>query len=91
MREAGAGFDGSWVAHPDLGPMCDEIFTETLGERSNQLDVLRDDVAVSADDLLAVDRTPGTRPRPACVATSGTAPSTWSRGWPGTVSPRSTT
>ena len=61
MREAGAGFDGSWVAHPDLVTMCDDIFTETLGERSNQLDVLRDDVVVSADDLLAVDRTPGTR------------------------------
>ncbi len=60
-REAGAGFDGSWVAHPDLVTMCDDIFTETLGERSNQLDVLRDDVVVSADDLLAVDRTPGTR------------------------------
>ena len=49
-REAGAGFDGSWVAHPDLVTMCDDIFTEILGERSNQLDVLRDDVVVSADD-----------------------------------------
>ncbi len=60
-REAGAGFDGSWVAHPDLVTMCADIFTETLGERSNQLDVLRGEVVVGADDLLAVDRTPGTR------------------------------
>jgi malate synthase len=60
-REASAGFDGSWVAHPDLVPLCAEIFGEALGERSNQLDVLRDDVQVSADDLLAVDRTPGAR------------------------------
>ena len=60
-REATAGFDGSWVAHPDLVPLCAEIFGETLGDRPNQLDVLRDDVDVTADDLLAVDRTPGER------------------------------
>ena len=60
-REATAGFDGSWVAHPDLVPLCAEIFGETLGDRSNQLDVRRDDVAVEAADLLAVDRTPGDR------------------------------
>ena len=60
-REATAGFDGSWVAHPDLVPVCAEIFGETLGDRPNQLDVLRDDVHVTADDLLAVDQTPGER------------------------------
>jgi malate synthase len=60
-REAQAGFDGSWVAHPDLVPLCAEIFGETLGDRPNQLDVLRDDVHVTAADLLAVDRTPGRR------------------------------
>jgi malate synthase len=60
-REAGAGFDGSWVAHPDLVPLCAEVFDAVLGDRSNQLDVLREDVSVSAADLLAVDRTPGRR------------------------------
>lgn len=60
-REVAAGFDGSWVAHPDLVPLCAEIFGEALGERSNQLDVLRDEVEVAAADLLAVDRTPGER------------------------------
>lgn len=60
-REAGAGFDGSWVAHPDLVPLCAEVFGEALGARANQLDVLREDVEVTAADLLAVDRTPGER------------------------------
>jgi malate synthase len=60
-REATAGFDGSWVAHPDLVPLCAEVFTETLGDRANQLDRQRADVAVSRADLLAVDRTPGGR------------------------------
>ena len=60
-REVTAGFDGSWVAHPDLVPVCAEIFDEALGDRSNQVDVGRDDVDVDAADLLAVDRTPGER------------------------------
>ncbi len=60
-REAAAGFDGSWVAHPDLVPLCAEIFGEVLGDRPHQLDRRRNDVSVSAVDLLAFDRTPGTR------------------------------
>ncbi|MFQ6171995.1 malate synthase A [Oryzobacter sp. R7] len=60
-REARAGFDGSWVAHPDLVPVCAEVFDAVLDGRENQLDVLRDDVVVTAADLLAVDRTPGER------------------------------
>ncbi|MGI8522095.1 MAG: malate synthase A [Nocardioides sp.] len=59
-READAGFDGSWVAHPDLVPVCAEIFGEVL-TGDNQLDRQRDDVSVDADDLLAIDRTPGAR------------------------------
>lgn len=60
-READAGFDGSWVAHPDLVPVCAEVFDGVLDGRVNQLDVLREDVSVTAADLLAVDRTPGDR------------------------------
>ena len=60
-REAEAGFDGSWVAHPDLVPVCQEIFDGVFGDRTNQVDVLREDVDVSAADLLAVDQTPGER------------------------------
>ncbi|CRK58644.1 Malate synthase [Alloactinosynnema sp. L-07] len=58
-REAGDGFDGSWVAHPDLVPVCREVFDAVLGERPNQLDRLREDVSVAASDLLDVASTPG--------------------------------
>ena len=59
LRESGDGFDGSWVAHPDLVPVCTEIFDGVLGDRPNQLDRRRDDVAVSADQLLDVASVPG--------------------------------
>jgi malate synthase len=58
-RESSDGFDGSWVAHPDLVPLCREVFDGVLGSKPNQLDKLRDDVSVSAADLLAVAKTPG--------------------------------
>ena len=58
-REAGAGFDGTWVAHPDSVPVALAEFDSVLGERSNQVERLRDDVDVGAADLLAVDATPG--------------------------------
>jgi len=58
-REAGDGFDGSWVAHPGLVPVCREVFDGVLGDRPNQLDRLREEVSVTAADLLAVDKTPG--------------------------------
>ena len=41
-REAGQGFDGTWVAHPDLVPVAMEIFDRVLGERPNQVDRQRD-------------------------------------------------
>ncbi|WP_045729986.1 malate synthase A [Pseudarthrobacter chlorophenolicus] len=52
-REAGDGFDGSWVAHPDLVPICREVFDAVLGERPNQLDKRRDDV--TPDDRALID------------------------------------
>ncbi|WP_047870485.1 malate synthase A [Nocardiopsis sp. RV163] len=58
-RESGDGFDGSWVAHPGLVPVAMEVFDGVLGERPNQIDKQRPEVEVSAEDLLAVDRTPG--------------------------------
>ncbi|MDQ6896415.1 MAG: malate synthase A [Actinomycetota bacterium] len=54
LREATDGFDGSWVAHPDLVPVCREVFDEVLGDRPNQLDRRRDDVSVSAEQLLDI-------------------------------------
>jgi malate synthase len=58
-REAGAGFDGTWVAHPDLVATATEQFDAVLGERPNQVDRSREDVSVSAADLLDVAATPG--------------------------------
>src|SRR4029079_10577682 len=50
--ESGDGFDGTWVAHPDLVPVATEVFDRVLGERPNQLDRLRAEVVVTADQLL---------------------------------------
>ena len=51
-REAGDGFDGTWVAHPDLVPVAMEMFDAVLGDRPHQKDRLREDVHVTAADLL---------------------------------------
>ncbi|REJ05859.1 malate synthase A [Microbacterium bovistercoris] len=53
-REAGDGFDGTWVAHPDLIPTARAEFDAVLGDRPNQLDRQRDDVQVRAEELLDV-------------------------------------
>jgi len=58
-REAGDGFDGSWVAHPDMVALCTEVFTDVLGERPHQLDKLREDVRVTSLELLDIKSTPG--------------------------------
>ncbi|SCF84655.1 malate synthase A [Streptomyces sp. Ncost-T10-10d] len=54
-REAHDGFDGSWVAHPDLVPIAMASFDAVLGEKPNQKDRLREDVSVAAGDLIAID------------------------------------
>ncbi|WP_439081808.1 malate synthase A [Streptomyces sp. WL006] len=54
-REAADGFDGSWVAHPDLVPIALASFDAVLGEKPNQKDRLREDVSVAAGDLIAID------------------------------------
>lgn len=59
QRGAGDGFDGSWVARPGLVPVCREVFDGVLGDRPHQQDRLREEVSVTAADLLAVDKTPG--------------------------------
>jgi len=58
-RESRDGFDGSWVAHPDLVPICREVFDSVLGDQPNQLGKLREEVSVDPADLLAVAKTPG--------------------------------
>ncbi len=51
-REAGAGFDGTWVAHPDLVSVAQAEFDAVLGERPNQVERKRDDVQVGAEQLV---------------------------------------
>ena len=58
-REVSQGFDGTWVAHPDLVPVALESFDRVLGDRPNQIERQRDDVSVTASDLLNVAATPG--------------------------------
>jgi len=53
-REATDGFDGTWVAHPDLVPTATEAFDRVLGDRSNQLDRQRPEVSVTAAQLIDV-------------------------------------
>ncbi len=55
VRESNGGFDGTWVAHPDLVPVAMEVFDNVLGERPNQVERQRSDVDVTADELLDFD------------------------------------
>jgi malate synthase len=58
-REATDGFDGSWVAHPAMVGLCTEVFDTVLGDRPHQIDRTRDEVSVTADQLLDVSSAPG--------------------------------
>ncbi|MFB8086813.1 malate synthase A [Streptomyces sp. NPDC055992] len=68
-REAEDGFDGSWVAHPALVPVCRDVFDGVLGARPHQLDRTRDDVEVTPAELLSVRRISGP-PTPEGVRTN---------------------
>ena len=65
LREVTDGHDGTWVAHPGLVPIAQEIFDAHM-KAPNQIDVKREDVQVTAADLLAVPRR-ARAPRPACA------------------------
>jgi malate synthase len=52
LRESADGFDGTWVAHPDLVPVAKEIFDGVLGDRPHQKDKMREDVQVTAPQLI---------------------------------------
>jgi malate synthase len=58
LRESGDGFDGTWVAHPDLVPAAMEVFDQALGAKPHQKERLREDVRVKAQDLTYI-RVPG--------------------------------
>ena len=53
-RESGDGFDGTWVAHPDLVPVAREVFDRALKGKPNQKDELREDVQVRPEQLLDI-------------------------------------
>lgn len=55
QRESSDGFDGTWVAHPDLVPTAQKEFDKFLGKKPHQKDRLRDEVSVAAADLLNFD------------------------------------
>ncbi len=59
QREANDGFDGTWVAHPDLVPVAMEEFDAVLGARKNQVERQRPEVDVKGADLIAFDKTGG--------------------------------
>jgi malate synthase len=52
LRESNDGFDGTWVAHPDLVPVAKAVFDEKLGDRPHQKERLREDVQVAGDQLI---------------------------------------
>jgi malate synthase len=58
-REVGQGYDGTWVAHPDLVPVAREVFEQALHGAPNQLQRQRDDVSIGAQDLLDLASTSG--------------------------------
>ncbi|GEK23019.1 malate synthase A [Cellulomonas xylanilytica] len=62
QREAGQGYDGTWVAHPDLVPVAREVFDEALGDRVDQRHRLRSEVHVTAADLLDIPSAGGGEP-----------------------------
>ncbi len=58
-RESTDGFDGTWVAHPDLVSVARDIFEQNLGGARNQRERLREDVDVSAGELVSLDQSGG--------------------------------
>ncbi len=52
LRESADGFDGTWVAHPDLVPVAADVFDNVLGDKPHQKERLREDVDVKARQLI---------------------------------------
>ena len=81
-REVGDGFDGSWVAHPGLVATCREVFDQWLGEEPHQIVRRRDDVHVTAADLLDV-KTPGVRVSEVALRTNASVALRYIAAWLG--------
>jgi malate synthase len=52
LRESKDGFDGTWIAHPDLVPTAREVFDAALGPRNHQKERMREEVRVQASQLI---------------------------------------
>ncbi len=80
-RESGDGFDGTWVAHPDLVPVALEVFDGVLGDRPNQKERLREEVVGRRPRSCSTSRCPAApSPRPASGPTCGSPWPTSTRG-----------
>jgi malate synthase len=90
-REAADGFDGTWVAHPDLIATARAEFDAVLGDRPNQLDRLREDVEVTAADLLDIGSAGGEVTEAGVQANISVAIRYLECGCEGSARPRSTT
>ncbi len=60
-RESRDGFDGTWVAHPDLVPLATEVFDGVLGSRPDQKGVGRPEVKVERGATCSISRSPAAR------------------------------
>jgi malate synthase len=69
LREAGDGFDGTWVAHPDLVPVAMQVFADALGDRPQPEGAPRDEVRVTAEQLADLHVPAGRSRTPASAST----------------------
>jgi malate synthase len=84
VRESRDGFDGTWIAHPGLEAVAREAFQEVLGDRPNQKDRLREEVDISARQILSIPDTPGDVSRDGVrqnIAVALQYLSAWLDGW----------
>ena len=91
-REAGQGFDGTWVAHPDLVPVATDASTPCSATGRTSSSVLREDVDVRRGRRCSRSRTRrATSPTPGCTRTSPSACAISTRGCTASAQRRSTT
>ena len=91
LRESGDGFDGTWVAHPDLVPVAKEVFDAALGERPNQLERRARTSPRRPPTCWTWPRRRARSPRRACARTSPSGSATSHPGSPASARRRSTT
>ena len=80
-REAADGFDGTWVAHPDLVPVATAVFDAVLGDRDNQLERLRPDVGPRAPRRCSTSTSTAARSRPAGLRTNVSVATRYLDAW----------